>query len=37
MHYRNRSDAFECLIDLLGKIGQVLGTNGPDNRFFLIG
>ena len=31
MHYCNRSDAFECLIDLLGKISQILGTDGPDN------
>jgi len=31
MHYYNRSAAFECLIDLLGKISQILGTNRPDN------
>lgn len=31
MPYCNRSDTFECLIDLLGKISQILGTNGSDN------
>jgi len=36
-HPCNRSDAFECLIDFLSKVSQVLGTNSPDNRFFLIG
>ena len=31
------SDGFECLIDFLRKISQVLGTNGTDDRFFLLG
>ena len=31
------SNSFECLIDLLGKISQILSTNGLDDLFFLIG
>jgi hypothetical protein len=31
VHYCSRSDALECLINLLGKISQVLGTNVPDD------
>jgi hypothetical protein len=31
VHYCNHSDAFECLINFLGKISQVLGTNVPDD------
>ena len=33
----DRSDALECLVDFLGKIGQVLGTHIPDDRFLLVG
>jgi hypothetical protein len=31
MHYCNRSDALERLIDLLSKISQIIGANVPDN------